>query len=183
MGRSYSFEPFRSQQPAQVFKGSGAKLGNDESKVTLAKDEEQATTTQLPSASAHYGHNHAETVTRYQKKAQARKRAAKAPAAQAKSAAKKATAKPAARPAATTPARKQAASATTPRMTTGTAKTEKTPSRKTVAAAPEAVRSLGRKVLTRAATAAKKGVASVVKKATKVATKATTTARKATKKR
>ena len=182
MGRSYSFEPFRSQQPAQVFKGSGAKLGNDESKVTLSKDEEQATTTQLPSAPVHYGHNHAETVTRYQKKAQARKRAAKAPAAQAKpAAAKKATAKPAA----TTPARKQAASATTPRMTTGTAKTktEKTPSRKTVAAAPEAVRSLGRKVLTRAATAAKKGVASVVKKATKVATKATTTARKATKKR
>jgi hypothetical protein len=65
-------------------------------------------------------------------------------------------------------------------MTTGTtAKAEKTPSRKTVAAAPAAVRSLGRKVLTRAATAAKKGVASVVKKATKVAT----TARKSTKKR
>jgi len=176
MGRTYSFEPFRSQQPAQTYQGSGAKLGNDEDKTTLTKDEAQAS---AQHSSPHYGQNHSETVTRYRKKVQARKRAAKT-AAPAKAAAKKATAKPAAR----TPARKQTASSTTPRMTTGTAKAEKTPTAKTPAAktktvvSPAAVRSLGRKVLTRAATAAKKGVASVVKKATKVAA-----ARKPTKKR
>jgi hypothetical protein len=170
MGRTYSFEPFRSQQPAQVFKGSGPRLGNDESKTTLAKDEEQATT-ELPST--HYGQAHAETVKRYRKRAAARKVAAKSPA---RPAAKK-TAKPAATSRA--PARKQAASAEAPRMTTARQPasektTAKAPARKGTASSAVKVASLGRKVLSRAAVAAKKSVAKVVK---------TATTRKPTKKR
>ena len=74
MGRSYSFEPFTSQQPAQTYKGSGPRLGNDESKVTLAKDMEKDT---LPQSATNYGQAHSETVKRYRARAQARKSAAK----------------------------------------------------------------------------------------------------------
>lgn len=151
MGRTYSFEPFRSQQPAQTYKGSGPRLGNDESKTTLARDEEQAT---LPLPSTHHGQQaHAETVKRYRQRAQTRKQvAAKAPAPQARPAAKKAaTKKVAAKKVASTEAPKPAA---------------KAPARKSVAAPAAKVASLGRKVLSRAAAAAKTGVARVVKKAT-----------------
>lgn len=165
MGRTYSFEPFKSQQPALKFHGSGSRLGNDEHEQALTQDKaEQALP---PKGAATYGQAHAETVKRYRSKAQARKRAGAAKtAAAAKPAAKKAAtqAKPAAKKA---PARKQTAAAASPKATT-TRKpmVEKTPTRQS---ADEAVslRNVGRKVLTRAAAAAKKTVARAVKTAAK----------------
>lgn len=182
MGRTYSFEPFRAQQPAQTYKGSGPRLGNDEHETTLAKDMEQDT---VPKSSTSYGQNHSETVTRYRKKAQARKRqATMKPPVQAKAKAPAAKAKKSAtedKPAATrrAPVRTQAAAAAAP----------KSPARKTVSASAEktsaapktasgGVRGIGRKVLERAATAAKRTVARAVKTAAKTAA-----ARKSTKKR
>lgn len=161
MGRTYSFEPFLSQQPAQVFKGSGAKLGNDEHKVALTKDMEKAA---LPNTPNGYGQAHSETVKRYRARAAKKRSEPKAPAAKAK----KAT--PQAKPAAT-----QAKSAR--KVTTGEA-AAKAPSRQeqdaTEAKAPARkkltatglVSSIGRKVVTRAAVAAKKTVARAVKSAT-----------------
>jgi hypothetical protein len=166
MGRTYSFEPFKSQQPAQVFKGSGPRLGNDESQQAVSQDMAEHAT--LPKAAATYGQAHAETVKRYRAKAQARKRAGAAKTATAaRPAAKKAAvqAKPAA--AKKAPARKQTAAEAAPKATT-TRKpmVEKTPTRKS-ADEPVSLRNVGRKVLTRAAAAAKKTVARAVKTAAK----------------
>ncbi|QRK10320.1 hypothetical protein JQX13_09625 [Archangium violaceum] len=177
MGRTYSFEPFLSQQPAQVFKGSGPRLGNDEHKIALTKDEEKDT---LPKAPTEYGQAHAETVKRYKARAQARKRSATKTATQARPAAKKAKTERA-------PARKTAAKAATPKAATSrtaapktparqpaeVAETSRTPARKKVSATG-LVGTIGRKVVTRAAAAAKKTVARAVK---------TATTRKPTKKR
>jgi hypothetical protein len=167
MGRTYSFEPFLSQQPAQTFKGSGPRLGNDESKTTLSKDIEQATT--LPKSSTSYGQAHAETVKRYRKRAQARKSAvAKTPARPAVKAKAKKTATED-RPVATTrrtPARAPSASTAAPKAAPRKAASEtgaaKTPTRKSSVVAE--VRTLGRKVLERTATAAKRTVARAVTK-------------------
>jgi hypothetical protein len=180
MGRTYSFEPFRAQQPAQTYKGSGPRLGNDEHETALAKDMEQDT---VPKSPTSYGHNHSETVTRYRKKAQARKRqATMKPPVQAKASpvkAKKSATED--KPAATrkAPVRTKEAAAAAP----------KSPARKTVSASAEqtsaapkkasgGMRSIGRKVLERAATAAKRTVSRAVKTAAKTAA-----ARKSTKKR
>lgn len=165
MGRTYSFEPFKSQQPALKFHGSGSRLGNDEHEQALTQDKAEHAT--LPKAPATYGQAHAETVKRYRSRAQARKRASAAKtAAPAKPAAKKAAtqAKPAA--AKKAPARKQAAAEAAPKATTQKPMVEKTSTRK---GAEEAVslRNVGRKVLTRAAAAAKKTVARAVKTAAK----------------
>jgi hypothetical protein len=168
MGRSYSFEPFLSQQPAQVFKGSGPRLGNAEDKIALTKDAEKAT---LPHPSTQYGEQaHAETVKRYRSKAQARKRASPA--------AKKA--KPAERPAAAqrTAAPKRVVTKAPAHKAEPEAPETKAPARKKGAAAPAGlVGTIGRKVVARAAAAAKKTVA----RAVTTAKKATT--RKPTKKR
>jgi hypothetical protein len=175
MGRTYSFEPFLSQQPAQTFKGSGPRLGNDESKTTLAKDIEQATTP--PKSSTDYGQAHAETVKRYRKRAQARKSAAaKTPARPAAKAKKKTATED--QPGATTrrtPARAASASAAAPRASPRKAASEmsaakspartsavKSPARKSTVVAE--ARTLGRKVLERTATAAKRTVARAVTK-------------------
>ena len=161
MGRTYSFEPFKSQQPAQTYQGSGARLGNAEHELALSQDKaEQA----LPSkGAATYGQAHAETVKRYRSKAQARKRAGAAKTATARPAAKKATARPAAKK---TPARKQTAAAAKKATTTRKPMVEKTPTRKS-ADEPVSLRNVGRKVLTRAAAAAKKTMARAVKTAAK----------------
>lgn len=167
MGRTYSFEPFKSQQPAQTYQGSGARLGNDEHELALSQDKAEHAT--LPKEAATYGQAHSETVKRYRAKAQARKRAGAAKTATAaRPAAKKAAvqAKPAA--AKKTPARKQTAAAASPKATTTTRKpmVEKTPTRKSEDE-PVTLRNVGRKVLTRAAAAAKKTVARAVKTAVK----------------
>ena len=163
MGRTYSFEPFKSQQPALKFHGSGSRLGNDEHEQALSQDKAEHAT--LPKEAATYGQAHAETVKRYRAKAQARKRAG---AAKTATAAKKATvqAKPAA--AKKAPARKQAAAAAAPKATPTTRKpmVEKTSTRKSEEE-PVSLRTVGRKVLTRAAAAAKKTVARAVKTAAK----------------
>ena len=170
MGRTYSFEPFLSQQPAQVFKGSGAKLGNDEHKVALTKDMEKAALPDTPNA---YGQQaHAETVKRYRARAAKKRTEPKAPAAKAK----KAT--PQAKPAATQakPARKVTtgeAAAKAPSRQEQAPTEAKAPARKKLTATG-LVSSIGRKVVTRAAVAAKKTVARAVK---------TATARKSAKKR
>jgi hypothetical protein len=159
MGRTYSFEPFKSQQPAQTYQGTGARPGNDEHQLDAT----------LPKSPATYGQAHSETVKRYRSRAQAKKRAPAAKTAgAARPAAKKATtqAKPAA--AKKAPARKQTASAAAPKATTTTRKpmVEKSPTRKS-AAEPVSLRNVGRKVLSRAAAAAKKTVARAVKTAAK----------------
>jgi hypothetical protein len=166
MGRTYSFEPFLSQQPAQGFKGSGPRLGNDEDKVTLTKDMEKDT---LPKSATSYGQAHSETVKRYRARAQARKRAAKAPAqpaAKAKKTTPQATRK--------APARKSADAVATKAPARQTA-AAKAPARPTAAAVKSSVRksaveaitlgAIGRKVVARAAVAAKKTVVRAVKKA------------------
>ncbi|MFY0527840.1 hypothetical protein ACN28I_33380 [Archangium gephyra] len=163
MGRTYSFEPFKSQQPAQTYQGSGPRLGNDEHELALSQDKAEHAT--LPKAAATYGQAHAETVKRYRSKAQARKRAGAAKTATARPAAKKATAqaKPAAKK---TPARKQTAAAAKKATTTRRPMVEKTPTLKS-ADEPVSLRNVGRKVLTRAAAAAKKTMARAVKTAAK----------------
>jgi hypothetical protein len=166
MGRTYSFEPFKSQQPAQTYQGSGPRLGNDEHELALSQDKAEHAT--LPKAPATYGQAHAETVKRYRARAQARKRAPAAKTAgAAKPEAKKATAQ--AKPAAAkkAPARKQTAAAAAPKATTARKPmVEKSPTRKS-ADEPVSLRNVGRKVLTRAAAAAKKTVARAVKTAAK----------------
>ncbi|WP_052519424.1 hypothetical protein [Archangium violaceum] len=161
MGRTYSFEPFKSQQPAQTYQGSGARLGNAEHE--LAPSQEHATP---PKAPATYGQAHAETVKRYRSRAQARKRApaVKAKGTASRPAAKKATAQTKSAAARKAPARKQTAA---PKATT-TRKpmVEKSPTRKSEAE-PVSLRNVGRKVLSRAAAAAKKTVARAVKTAAK----------------
>ncbi|WP_158079988.1 hypothetical protein [Archangium sp. Cb G35] len=160
MGRTYSFEPFKSQQPAQTYQGSGARLGNAEHE--LASSQEHAT---LPKAPATYGQAHAETVKRYRSRAQARKRAPTVKAkGTARPAAKKTTARAKTAAAKKAPARKQTAA---PKATTARKPmVEKSPTRKS-AAEPVSLRNVGRKVLSRAAAAAKKTVARAVKTATR----------------
>ncbi|HEX5749880.1 MAG TPA: hypothetical protein VFZ09_26855 [Archangium sp.] len=164
MGRTYSFEPFKSQQPAQTYQGSGPRLGNDEHELALSQD--KAEHAMLPKAPATYGQAHAETVKRYRSRAQARKRAPAAKTAgAAKPAARKATAQ--AKPAAAkkAPARKQTAAAAAPKATPSRKPlVEKSPARKS-ADTPVSLRNVGRKVLSRAAAAAKKTVARAVKTA------------------
>lgn len=168
MGRTYSFEPFLAQQPAQTYKGSGQRLGNEEHKIALSKEEDKAA---LAQPSTHYGQAHAETVKRYRSKVQDRKRApaktaaTKASPAAAKKARPQAQAKTQARPPETkrvvtqAPAREPEAEA-------------KAPTRKKVAAAPTGVvGTLGRKVVARAAAAAKKTVARAVTRAKKATTR------------
>lgn len=76
MGRSYSFEPMKAQQPAIGVQGSGPRLGNNEDTEKLAL--QQASDQQsLPLQGL------SETVKRYQKKAVAKRQAA--PPARAKS--------------------------------------------------------------------------------------------------
>jgi hypothetical protein len=171
MGRTYSFEPFLSQQPAQTYKGSGPRLGNDEHKIALTKDEEKAS---LPETPTQYGQAHAETVKRYRARAQARKRgpAVKTPT-QAKPAAKKAATRAKPEVAKKVPVRKPADDAAVAKAPTREPAVAKTPARKSVASAG-LVGTIGRKVVARAAAAAKKTVARAVK---------TATARKPTKKR
>lgn len=163
MGRTYSFEPFKSQQPAQTYQGSGARLGNAEHELALSQDKAEHATP--PKAPATYGQAHAETVKRYRSRAQARKRA---PAVKAKGtdrpAAKKASSQAKTAAAKKAPARKQTAE---PKATTARkAMVEKSPTRKS-AAEPVSLRNVGRKVLSRAAAAAKKTVARAVKTATR----------------
>ncbi len=166
MGRTYSFEPFLSQQPAQVFKGSGPRLGNDEDKVQLTKDMEQ----DVPGKGAlHYGQAHSETVRRYHDRQGTQKRA---PAAKktAKKALKKASAKKASTASAKPAASREKISA---RATSKTAerppkeegRPKPAPARGRLAQAVSAL-SAGRKVLGRATAAAKKGVAKTVKAVT-----------------
>lgn len=176
MGRTYSFEPFLAQQPAQTYKGSGPRLGNEEHKIALTKEEQEAT---LAQPSTHYGQAHAETVKRYRSKAQTRKRApAKAagtPARAASPAAKKV--KPPERPAAAQRAAEPKRVVTkAPARKAGPEAEAKAPARKKGAAAP-GVGALGRKVVARAAAAAKKTMARAVTTAKKA------TSRKPTKKR
>lgn len=154
MGRTYSFEPFLSQQPAQAFKGSGAKLGNDEDKVALTKDMEKAALSDTPNG---YGQAHSETVKRYRARAAKKRSEPKAPAVKAKKAttqAKSARKVTTGEVAAKAPSRQE-------QDTTET----KAPARKKLSAAG-LVSSIGRKVVTRAAVAAKKTVARAVKSAT-----------------
>lgn len=171
MGRTYSFEPFKAQQPAQTYQGSGARLGNDEHELALSQDKAEHAT--LPKGAASYGQAHSETVKRYRSRAQARKRAG---------AAKKATTRPAAKKAATR-AKPAAAKKTVAKAAPRRPAPEKPPAHRPAAeksstrkstAVPLSLKSVGRKVLTRAAAAAKKTVARAVK---------TATSRKPTKKR
>ena len=170
MGRTYSFEPFLSQQPAQTYKGSGPRLGNEEHKIALTKEEEKAA---LPDAPAGYGQAHAETVKRYRARAAKKRTEPKVPAAKAKKATTQAK-KPAATQARS--ARKvtkgEVAAKASTRQERAQSET-KAPARKKLTAAV-LVSSIGRKVVTRAAVAAKKTVARAVK---------TATARKSAKKR
>lgn len=174
MGRTYSFEPFLAQQPAQTYKGSGPRLGNEEHKIALTKEEQEAA---LAQPATHYGQAHAETVKRYRSKAQSRKRApAKAAApARTRPAAKKVKAPE--RPAAAQRTAEPKRVVTKAPAHKAEAET-KAPARKKGPATPTGVvGTLGRKVVARAAAAAKKTVA----RAVKTAKKATT--RKPTKKR
>ncbi|WNG27794.1 hypothetical protein F0U62_30135 [Cystobacter fuscus] len=169
MGRTYSFEPFLSQQPAQTYKGSGPRLGNEEHKIALTKEEEKAA---LPDAPAGYGQAHAETVKRYRARAAKKRTEPKVPAAKAKKATTQA--KPAATQARS--ARKVTTGKVAAKAPTRQEREEsetKAPARKKLTAAV-LVSSIGRKVVTRAAVAAKKTVARAVK---------TATARKSAKKR
>lgn len=162
MGRTYSFEPFLSQQPAQTYKGSGPRLGNDEHKIALTKEEEKAA---LPDAPAGYGQAHAETVKRYRARAAKKRTEPKVPAAKAKKATTQAK-----------PARKVTTGAVAAKAPARQEREEteaKAPARKKLTATG-LVSSIGRKVVTRAAVAAKKTVARAVK---------TATARKSAKKR
>jgi hypothetical protein len=155
MGRTYSFEPFLSQQPAQTYKGSGPRLGNEEHKIALTKEEEKAA---LPDAPTGYGQAHAETVKRYRARAEKKRTEPKAPVARAKKAATQ-----------TKPARKvttQDAAAKAPtRQARETTAEAKAPASKKQSATG-LVSSIGRKVVARAAVAAKKTVARAVKSAT-----------------
>lgn len=178
MGRTYSFEPSRAQQPAQTYKGSGARLGNEEDKLAFTEEvaEEKAA---LAQPSTRYGQAHAETVKRYRSKAQTRKRApAKAAAPSAKASAAKKV-KPPRRSAETQ--RAAAPQRVVTRAPARKAEPEvesKAPARKKVAPPPtRGMGALGRKVVARAAAAARKTVASAVKTAKKA------TSRKPTKKR
>ncbi|OJH34853.1 hypothetical protein [Cystobacter ferrugineus] len=162
MGRTYSFEPFLSQQPAQTYKGSGPRLGNEEHKIALTKEEEKAA---LPDTPTGYGQAHAETVKRYRARAEKKRTEPKTPATRAKKAAPKAK-----------PTRKVATQEATAKAPTRQAREEtepKAPARKKLSATG-LVGSIGRKVVTRAAVAAKKTVARAVK---------TAAARKSAKKR
>lgn len=163
MGRTYSFEPFLAQQPAQTYKGSGPRLGNDEHKIALTKEQEKEA---LPEAPTRHPPAHAETVKRYQARAAKKRTAAKTPAS--------ATAKKAS---ASAPAKSTPRQASARKVTTGAAATKATS--RQAQAAPEAktstkkkmsvaglVGTLGRKVVGRAAAAAKKTVARAVKTAT-----------------
>ncbi|WNG18267.1 hypothetical protein [Cystobacter fuscus] len=161
MGRTYSFEPFLSQQPAQTYKGSGPRLGNEEHKIALTKEEEKAA---LPDAPAGYGQAHAETVKRYRARAEKKRTEPKVPVARAKKATTQAK-----------PARKVTAeegAAKTPARQAREEPETKAPARKKLTATG-LVSNIGRKVVTRAAVAAKKTVARVK----------TATARKSAKKR
>lgn len=105
MGRSYSFEPMKAQQPMVSAKGSGARLGNDEDKRALSQD--AGAVVRTPAGVPVFRQPNAETVLRYQdraaireadaelrKRKAAKKRAAakKAPAARKRPAARKASA-------------------------------------------------------------------------------------------
>jgi hypothetical protein len=167
MGRTYSFEPFLAQQPAQTYKGSG----NEEHKIALSKEEEKAA---LAQPSTHYGQAHAETVKRYRSKAQARKRAPAKTAATAKASPAAKKVKPQARPAAAqrTAAPKRVVTKAPARKAEPAAAKAKAPARKKVAAVSAGVMgTLGRKVVARAAAAAKKTVARAVKTAKKATTR------------
>jgi hypothetical protein len=164
MGRTYSFEPFLAQQPAQTYKGSGPRLGNEEHKIALTKEEEKEA---LPPAATGYGQAHAETVKRYRARAEKKRTEPKTPA-QASPRAKKAATQ--ARPEATrrAPARKGttgAAAAKAPARPSQAPTKAKAPAGKKESAT-ERVGSIGRKVVARAAAAAKKTVARAVKTAT-----------------
>ncbi|ATB40419.1 hypothetical protein CYFUS_005868 [Cystobacter fuscus] len=162
MGRTYSFEPFASQQPSQTYKGSGPRLGNEEHKIALTKEEEKAA---LPDSPTGYGQAHAETVKRYRARAEKKRTEPRAPVARAKKAAPQAK-----------PARKATTQEATAKAPARQAREEtktKAPASKKLSAT-ELVGSIGRKVVTRAAIAAKTTVARAVK---------TATARKSTKKR
>lgn len=67
MGRSYSFEPMKAQQPMVSAQGSGARLGNDEDQRALAQDAPAPPTT--PAGVPVYRQPNAETVQRYQDRA------------------------------------------------------------------------------------------------------------------
>ena len=177
MGRTYSFEPFRAQQPAQTYKGSGPRLGNEEDKLALTEEVAEEKAAHAP-PSTHYGQAHAETVKRYRAKAQTRKRA---PAKAAAPTAKAGTAKKVKAPQRSAePQRAAAPKRVVTRAPARKAEPEaeaKAPARKKVATAPTRVMgTLGRKVVARAAVAAK-----TVARAVKTAKKATS--RKPTKKR